>query len=181
MLTEIPVSTEMGTSTEYTVETAIPVNHVYLTITLALSLPIGRSTYKLAQIMEISFRRGAQLRGSLTSLDGVGSRTISPAWRVCIEWSKSTRWMVPGTAPSVLSELTVMMTEKNAGIGYLKRMNRNDKQRLLMELKMGDVAHVYIFVSTAWWLDTAIRLSFQIQVCSQLASFPFSAQSLMLL
>jgi hypothetical protein len=89
--------------------------------------------------------------------------------------------MVPGTAPSVLSELTVMMTEKNAGIGYLKRMNRNDKQRLLMELKMGDVAHVYIFVSTAWWLDTAIRLSFQIQVCSQLASFPFSAQSLMLL
>lgn len=113
VLTDIPVSSDIGTSTEYTVETATPVNQVYLPLASVVLQKMDVFTCRLEHIMDNSFLRGLQFNGSLMSPEGVGSNTISPlAWRVCIEWSKSTRWIVPGMAsPEVLSEVNAMVAE----------------------------------------------------------------------
>lgn len=65
-------------------------------------------------MVAINFLRGVQLRGSLGSSDGLGSSTMSPlpACRACIVCSKSTRWMVPGMAPSPAVVRAIVMGEE---------------------------------------------------------------------
>jgi hypothetical protein len=100
-----------GTSTEYTVATDMPENQVYLVQSALQASPMVEQTYKFWHISARSLRRGVQLRGSLGSSDGAGSKTMSSspptAWRTRrLRWT-STRWIVPGieSDSGILNEL----------------------------------------------------------------------------
>ena len=78
-LTETPVSSDRGTSTEYTTDVEIPANRVYLDGVSMVSNWLLRKleTHMLVQTVESSLRLGDQFRGSFGSVDGAGIRTMS--------------------------------------------------------------------------------------------------------